>query len=112
MMLYLGIALMASAKWKIKGNALPFCLIVVTLGAMFTTGSRTPFYGLFLTAPVLFWIWGVRGLMRNQQLIRMVGFVTVVILIVIFLAPAAIDAYSGRVASSEETWSQNHFAVL
>jgi hypothetical protein len=106
MMLYLGVALMANAKWKIKGNSLPFCLIVVTLGAMFTTGSRTPFYGLFLTAPLLFWIWGVRGLMRTQQLIRMVGFGTVVMVIVVFLAPAAIDAYGSRTGNYEETWSR------
>jgi hypothetical protein len=65
-MLYLGIALMASASWKFKGNALPLCLIVATLGAMFTTGSRTPFYGLFLTAPVLLWMWTVGGIMSDN----------------------------------------------
>ena len=69
-MLYLGIALVASSKWKIKGNKASICLVVVALGAMFTTGSRTPFYGLMLTAPMMLWIWAVRGLMGSQHLIK------------------------------------------
>jgi O-antigen ligase len=105
-MFYLGTALMANGKWRIKGNTLSVSLIVVTLGAMFTTGSRTPFYGLLVTAPVLLRIWAVRGLMGTQQLVRLIGISTAVLLVLLVLAPEAIDAYRARAGSSEDTMAR------
>jgi hypothetical protein len=103
---YLGIALLANAKWRIKGNALPVCLIVVTLAAMFTTGSRTPFFGLILTAPVMLWIWATKKIMGPQQIVRMAGLVTLIFLIVLVLSSQAIDAYSSRSGTADDTWAR------
>jgi O-antigen ligase len=99
-MFYLAIALMVSRKWKVQGNRLVIALLIVTLAAMFTTGSRTPFYGLVVTAPIVFGIWTVKGLISSQQLLRLVGLCVLVLVVVQFIAPAAIDAYQHRAAET------------
>jgi hypothetical protein len=92
--------LLVSRKWEVRGNRLVIALLVVTLAAMFTTGSRTPFYGLAATAPILFCIWTAKGLISSGQLLRSVGLCVLVLVVVQFIAPAAINAYQQR---AEET---------
>jgi O-antigen ligase len=99
-MLYLAIALLVSRKWEVRGNRLVIALLIVTLAAMFTTGSRTPFYGLVVTAPILFGIWAVKGLISSRQLFRLVGMCVLVLVVVQFIAPAAIEAYQHRAAET------------
>jgi O-antigen ligase len=102
-MFYLAIALIVSRKWEVHGNRLVIALLVVTLAAMFTTGSRTPFYGLAVTAPILFSIWTVKGLISSRQLLRLVGLCVLVLVVVQFIAPAAIEAYQHRTEGASDT---------
>jgi hypothetical protein len=95
-MFYLAIALLVSRKWEVRGNRFVIALLIVTLAAMFTTGSRTPFYGLVVTAPILFGVWTAKGLISGGQLFRLVGLCVLVIVVVQFVAPAAIEAYQHR----------------
>jgi O-antigen ligase len=101
--LYLAIALIGNAKWKTKRNYWIFVLAIATVGAMFTTGSRTPIYGLVITAPVLLWIWAIRGLISAQQGLRIIGLGAVLMLILLVISPAAIDAFSARAGTSSDT---------
>jgi len=102
-MLYLAVALIAAGKWKFKGNYLIFALVGATVGAMLTTGSRTPFYGLMITAPLLFGIWKVRGLISTLQVFRLIGLSAVLMLILQFISPEAIDAYRARAEGADDT---------
>jgi hypothetical protein len=100
---YLGIGLTAARGWRIKGNLGPLTLTIVTLAAMFTTGSRTPIYGLIGTIPIVICIWGYSGAISTQHLAR-VGFILVLgIVIVQFMVPEAIEAYKFRAATVDDS---------
>src|SRR5262249_20562 len=60
-MLYLGVGLAASRNWRFSGNLWPWTLVVVTVAAIFTTGSRSPIYGSVISAPLVLYIWSSRG---------------------------------------------------
>ena len=69
-MLYLGVGLAASKNWRISGNLWPWTLVVVTIAAIFTTGSRAPIYASVITAPVVLYIWASRGLMSSGNVLK------------------------------------------
>jgi hypothetical protein len=101
-MCYLGIGLTASKGWRLAGNLGPFALIIVTLAAMFTTGSRTPIYGLVVTIPIVVLVWAYRGAISTQHLVR-VGFVFILAMVIVqLIVPDAIDAYEFRAATSDD----------
>jgi O-antigen ligase len=102
-MFYIAVALLVARKLEIKRNRLILTLLIITLAAMFTTGSRTPFYGLIMTAPLLFWIWTAKGLLSSRLFFRLLGLCVAVLLVVQFIAPAAIEAYQQRAQSTEDT---------
>jgi hypothetical protein len=102
-MFYLAAGLIVGSKWAVQGNRLVIGMLTLTLAAMFTTGSRTPFYGAAATAPIILWIWAAKGMISARQLIRSVVMCGVVLVIVQFLAPGAIDAYQDRVAHAYDT---------
>jgi hypothetical protein len=101
-MFYLTIGLIVARKWEVRGNRLLIAVLTVTLAAMFTTGSRTPFFGLTVTAPILFWIWSVKGLISTRQLLRAVALCVLVLTVVQFIAPAAIEAYNYRAGAAQD----------
>jgi hypothetical protein len=102
-MFYLGIGLTAAKGWRFKGNLGPLALTIVTLAAMFTTGSRTPIYGLIVTIPVVICIWGYSGAISTKHVVR-VGFGLVLgIVIVQFMVPDAIEAYQFRAATAHDS---------
>jgi hypothetical protein len=99
-MLYLGIGLVASKNWRFSGNLWPWTLVVVTVAAIFTTGSRAPIYAPVLTAPVVLYIWSSRGIMSVGNVVK-VGIACICIsIIVALIAPEAIEAYQHRAEHS------------
>jgi len=99
-MLYLGVGLAASKNWRFSGNLWPWTLVVVTIAAIFTTGSRAPIYAPVLTAPVVLYIWGSRGIMSIGNVAK-VGIALICISIIVAVTvPEAIDAYQYRAVHS------------
>ena len=95
-MLYLGLALAASKNWRFSRNLWPWTLVVVSIAAIFTTGSRAPLYGGVITAPAVLYIWGSRGIMSIGNVVK-IGIACVCIsIIVAFIVPEAIEAYQYR----------------
>jgi F0F1-type ATP synthase membrane subunit c/vacuolar-type H+-ATPase subunit K len=102
-MLYLGVGLAASKNWRFSGNLWPWTLVVVTVAAIFTTGSRAPIYLTVITAPVVLYIWSSRGIISIGNVVK-VGIACICIsIIVAFIAPEAIEAYQHRREHSEDT---------
>jgi hypothetical protein len=95
-MLYLGLGLAASKNWRISGNLWPWTLVVITIAAMFTTGSRGPIYASVITAPVVLYIWASRGLMSSGKLLKISFACIFIAIIVTFIATEAIEAYDYR----------------
>jgi hypothetical protein len=102
-MLYLGVGLAASKNWRFSGNLWPWTLVVVTIAAIFTTGSRAPIYLTVMTAPVVLFIWSSRGIMSLGNVVK-VGIACICISITVaFIAPEAIEAYQYRREHSDDT---------
>jgi hypothetical protein len=102
-MLYLGVGLAASKNWRFSGNLWPWTLVVVTVAAIFTTGSRAPIYLTVMTAPVVLFIWSARGIMSLGNFVK-VGIACICISIILaFIAPEAIEAYQYRQEHSDDT---------
>ena len=100
--LYLGVALAASKNWRISANLWPWILVVGTIAAIFTTGSRAPIYASVITAPVVLYIWGTRGIMSTGNVLK-VGLAAMCISIIVsFIASGAIEAYQYRAQHTEE----------
>jgi hypothetical protein len=102
-MLYLGVGLAASKNWRFSGNLWPWTLVVVTVAAIFTTGSRAPIYLTVMTAPVVLFIWSSRGIMSGGNVLK-VGIACIFIAIIVALiAPEAIEAYQYRHEHADDT---------
>jgi hypothetical protein len=102
-MLYVGAGLAASKHWRISGNLWPWALIVITIAAMFTTGSRSPIYGSMISAPLVLYIWSSRGIISSGNFLK-IGLVGMFIFIIVaFIASGAIEAYQYRTQSADDT---------
>jgi hypothetical protein len=101
-MLYLGLGLAASKNWRFSGNLWPWALIVITIAAMFTTGSRHPIYGSVITAPLVLYMWSSRGVISSGNFLK-IGLAGMFISIVVaFIASGAIEAYDYRVERADD----------
>jgi hypothetical protein len=100
-MVCLGAALATNNKWRISGNLWPLLLVVVTIAAMFTTGSRAPIYSLIITSPLMFFIWRFAGLVPMTMMIRIVAMWAIIAVAVLLLSSGAIDAYQYRAEHSD-----------
>jgi hypothetical protein len=99
--LYLGLALVASKNWRISGNLGPWTLTIISIAAMFTTGSRAPIYASAISAPVVLYIWASRGIMSLGNVLKM-GLACISIAIAVtFIAPEAIEAYNYRAQNAD-----------
>jgi hypothetical protein len=100
-MLYLGLGLVASKNWRLSGNLWPWAFVIVVIAAMFTTGSRQPIYGTMITAPMVLYIWGSRGIVSMRHVVR-IGIGSVLISIILTLiVPKAMEAYQYRAQNSD-----------
>jgi hypothetical protein len=101
-MLYLGAGLAASKNWRFKGNIWPWALVVVSIAAIFTTGSRGPIYASVITAPVVLYVWTSRGIVSVGNIIKISLAGMFIAIIVTFMASSAIEAYNYRAGHSDD----------
>jgi hypothetical protein len=102
-MLYLGLALAASKNWRFLSNLWPWTLVIVSIAAIFTTGSRSPLYASVITAPVVLYIWGSRGIVSIRNVFKIGVACICVSIIVAFVAPEAIEAYQYRAHRADDS---------
>jgi hypothetical protein len=105
-MFYLVAGLAAKTRWKISGNAWLFAYLVVTVAAMFTTGSRGPIWWLIVTWPLALVIWGRAGLLSMKIAGRMILAAATIWILAQFLAADAFDAYAHRAGQANDTISR------
>jgi hypothetical protein len=102
-MFYLVAGLVAKSRWKVTGNAWLLAYLVLTVAAMFTTGSRGPIWWLIATWPLALGIWGYAGLLSMGNVARMVLAAAVIWVLAQLLASDAFDAYSQRSEHAGDT---------
>ena len=105
-MFYLVAGLVAKNRWKISGNAWLLAYLVITVAAMFTTGSRGPIWWLIATWPLALIIWGRAGLLSMKTAGRMFLAAAAIWILAQFLAADAFDAYSFRAEQANDTISR------
>jgi hypothetical protein len=101
-MVCLGAALATNKKWRISGNLWPLLLVVVSIAAMFTTGSRGPIYYLIITSPLMFFIWRSAGLVPMTMMLRIVAMWAIITVAISLLSSGAIEAYQYRAAHADD----------
>src|SRR5262249_51544999 len=89
--------------WRIKNNIAPILALTLTVGAMFTTGSRAPVYILVATGPVILWLAASRRVLRIQTAVRLCFLLPIVVFVALNLSPRAVDAFTQRATESDET---------
>jgi hypothetical protein len=100
--LYLGVGLAAAHRWRIVESRWYLLLVLVSLAAIFTTGSRGPIYSLVIATPIMLYIWKVGGLMSMRHVAQMALIVGFMYLIAVVAVPDAIDAYQYRATNSDD----------
>ncbi|MDX6710431.1 MAG: hypothetical protein QOH96_1447 [Blastocatellia bacterium] len=100
--LYLGLGLVASKNWRLSGNIWPWALVIISIAAIFTTGSRAPIYASVITAPVVLYIWASKGIMSWGNLLKMSVACLVIATAVTLIVPEAIDAYNYRAEHADD----------
>jgi hypothetical protein len=100
-MLCLGAGLATNNKWRLSGNVWPLILVVVTIAAMFTTGSRGPIYAAIITSPLMFFIWRSASLVPMTMMLRVVAMWAIMAIAVSQLSSGAIEAYQYRAEHSD-----------
>jgi hypothetical protein len=105
-MFYLVAGLVAKNRWKISGNAWLLAYLVLTVAAMFTTGSRGPIWGLIATWPLALIVWGRAGLLSMNTAGRMILAAAAIWILAQFLAADAFDAYAYRAEQATDSISR------
>jgi hypothetical protein len=95
-MFYLAAGLAAKNRWRAFDSVVPLGILIVTLAAMFTAGSRGPIWGLVGASPLVLSIWASGRLLSVASLGKMIVAVGAVSIAALFLAADAFDAYAYR----------------
>jgi hypothetical protein len=102
-MFYVAAGLAAKNRFKFSGNTLVIGYLVLTVAAMFTTGSRGPIWWLVATWPLALAIWRSGGLLSMGTVGRMLLVAPAVWLLAQYMAADAFDAYAARADQAADT---------
>src|SRR5262249_45411564 len=83
-------------QWRISRNFWLFGLLIIGLAAMFTTGSRTPIWGLIGTFPLVLVIWRYAGFVSVGNLAKVICAGVVITVAAQLVAADAFEADSYR----------------
>jgi hypothetical protein len=109
---FLAIGFNMAGRWQIRKNVVPVLSLVLCIGAMFTTGSRTPVYSLMISAPFIWYLAWNRGLVNARIAIRLAVVLPIIGLAALNLSPEAVDAFAYRSSHSDEASSRMMMPVL
>ena len=85
--------------WRLKSDIGPILALILVVGAMFTTGSRTPVFILLAGFPIIVLLGIKRGVLAPRQALRLSIFVPIIAIAALSLSPAAVNAFMERASS-------------
>jgi hypothetical protein len=86
--------------WRIKNNVGPLFVLILVIGAMFTTGSRAPVYILVIVGPFML-AWALRARILTPGIaVRLCILLPIILFAALKTSPEAVDAFQYRAATS------------
>jgi hypothetical protein len=92
-------------NWRIKGNIIPLVALVLAIGAMFTTGSRSPVYGLMVATPIILWLSVQSGVLSARIALRLCILVPIIVFVALNVSPRATEAFMGRASEADSSYA-------
>jgi hypothetical protein len=105
-MTWLGVGLVASKNWRLRGNVRALLLLVTSLAATFTTGSRAPVFALIIASPLALFVLGSGGLISMRNVLRFCVVWAILAVAISLIASDAIDAYEHRVQQAGDSFAR------
>jgi len=115
---FLAIGYNMAQGWRIKNNITPLLALILVVGAMFTTGSRTPVFMLLATGPVILWLAVTSRLISLQTCMRLCILVPVITILALNVSSRGFEAFMNRAESSDSSltrsfqWADETLEVL
>jgi hypothetical protein len=96
-MAFLAIGYNLTKGWRLGTNLVGILGLTLVIGAMFTTGSRTPIYVLLGTSPIVLGSAVIRGLLPLQTAVRLFLALPIMAVGALSISPRAFEAFMERV---------------
>lgn len=102
---FLAIGYNMARGWRLKSNISPMLALVLVVGAMFTTGSRSPVFTLIATGPIFLWLAASNGLLSFRTAIRLCVLIPVLAIGALSISPRAFEAFMARAGSADSSYT-------
>jgi hypothetical protein len=89
--------------WRIKNNIVPLAALTLVIGAMFTTGSRSPVYTLIATSPIILWLAVITRTLALGNALRLFVLVPIIAIVALNLSPRAFEGFTQRASDSSDS---------
>jgi hypothetical protein len=115
---FLAIGYNTAQGWRIKNNITPVLALILVVGAMFTTGSRTPVFILLATGPVILWLAVTSRLISLQTCMRLCILVPFITILALNMSSRGFEAFMYRAETSDSSlmrsfqWADETIEVL
>jgi hypothetical protein len=93
---FLGISYNLAQGWRIKNNIAPLLSLTLAVGAMFTTGSRTPVYMLIIAGPVILLLALAGKVVSLRTVVRLFVLLPFIVFAALNISPRAFQAFADR----------------
>jgi len=100
---FLAIGYNLANGWRIKNNITPILVLILVVGAMFTTGSRAPIYTLVATGPVILWLAASGRVLPVRTAVRLCLLLPIVAFVALNLSPHSFEAFAERATESSDS---------
>ena len=97
----LSLAVLATTRWRLRGNWKIYIVLGMAVLGMLMTGSRGPVVIVGVTFPLYWWLAVVREKQRGATFIRLMIGVVLVGAFVFFVGGDALGAFQGRAAGNQ-----------
>jgi hypothetical protein len=102
---FLGIGYNMAHGWRLKNNIMPVLALTLVVGAMFTTGSRSPVYTLLAAGPIILWLAATTRVLSARIAMRLAVLVPVIGIVALNLSPQATQAFMERAESADSSYT-------
>jgi len=100
---FLAIGYNMANGWRLKKNIIPLAALTLIVGAMFTTGSRSPVFILLLTGPVILWLAAISRVLPAQTAMRLCILIPILGIVAMNISPQAFEAFMARTNASDSS---------
>jgi hypothetical protein len=97
---FLAIGYNTARGWRVKNNTATILALVLAVGAMFTTGARTPVYTLVATGPLILGMAVASRVLASRTAMRLFMLIPVIAIVAVSLSPRAYEAFVERATYS------------